>query len=242
MQHNDLAIALRPRPMYEATDLGVRLTQAHAGSLWRCYAPLWAAVTLVALSTATIDSWVPWFVVFMAKPWLDRTLLFVFSRAAFGERTRWADLWQAQRGVWWRGLWASLTVQRLSAWRSYTLPVWQLEGQRGTARRARAKLLLRGKRGAAAMTQFTFANLEALLMVAMLVLAEWMNPSQASVTRWFYELDPARQGWVSGAAYALVVLFLEPYYVGAGFAMYLNRRVELEAWDVERELRGAFAA
>jgi hypothetical protein len=41
-------------------------------------------------------------------------------------------------------------------------------------------------------------------------------------------------------AYALVVLFLEPFYVAAGFAMYLNRRAQLEAWDVEQELRRAF--
>ena len=41
-------------------------------------------------------------------------------------------------------------------------------------------------------------------------------------------------------AYALVIGFLDPFYVAAGFAMYLNRRAELEAWDVEQELRRAF--
>ncbi len=43
------------------------------------------------------------------------------------------------------------------------------------------------------------------------------------------------------AAHAAAVLFVEPFYVAAGFAMYLNRRVELEAWDVEQDLRHAFA-
>jgi hypothetical protein len=42
-------------------------------------------------------------------------------------------------------------------------------------------------------------------------------------------------------AYATAVMFLEPFYVGAGFAMYLNRRAELEAWDIEQEFRRAFA-
>ena len=42
-------------------------------------------------------------------------------------------------------------------------------------------------------------------------------------------------------AYALTILFLEPFYVAAGFGMYLSRRVELEAWDIEQELRRAFA-
>ena len=37
------------------------------------------------------------------------------------------------------------------------------------------------------------------------------------------------------------ILLLEPLYVAAGFAMYLNRRAELEAWDLEQELRSVFA-
>jgi hypothetical protein len=43
-------------------------------------------------------------------------------------------------------------------------------------------------------------------------------------------------------AYALAVFAIEPFYVAAGFAMYLNRRAELEAWDIEQELKRAFAA
>ena len=45
---------------------------------------------------------------------------------------------------------------------------------------------------------------------------------------------------IFAAATAIAVLFLEPFYVAAGFALYVNRRVELEAWDVEQELRRAF--
>ncbi len=42
-------------------------------------------------------------------------------------------------------------------------------------------------------------------------------------------------------AYSLAVLLIEPFYVAAGFAMYLNRRAELEAWDIEQEFKRAFA-
>ena len=45
---------------------------------------------------------------------------------------------------------------------------------------------------------------------------------------------------VAAAAYAAAVLFLEPFYVASGFAQYLNRRAELEAWDIEQEFRRAF--
>jgi hypothetical protein len=43
-------------------------------------------------------------------------------------------------------------------------------------------------------------------------------------------------------SYAIAVLFLEPFFVAAGFGMYLHRRAELEAWDIEQEFRRAFAA
>ena len=51
-----------------------------------------------------------------------------------------------------------------------------------------------------------------------------------------------RAQWLSSLAYLLAVLFLEPFYVAAGFGMYLNRRAELEAWDIEQEFRRAFAS
>ena len=37
--------------------------------------------------------------------------------------------------------------------------------------------------------------------------------------------------------YAAVILFLEPFYVAAGFGLYLNRRTLLEGWDIEVALR-----
>ena len=39
----------------------------------------------------------------------------------------------------------------------------------------------------------------------------------------------------------LAVTLLEPFYVGGGFALYLNRRVELEGWDLEVAFRKAAA-
>src|SRR5512145_26648 len=38
-------------------------------------------------------------------------------------------------------------------------------------------------------------------------------------------------------SYAAAVLVLEPFYVAAGFALYLNRRTLLEGWDIEVALR-----
>ncbi len=244
MQVDALAVDLRPRSMYEAADLGVRLVQANARSVWRSYLPLLAVVVAFALSLAEVANWLPWLTIFWLKPWLDRSLLFVLSRAVFGEETRFADLWRERSQVWFSQPLSTLTLRRLSGWRPFTQPVYQLEGQRGAALRQRRKQLLRAKRGAAFALHFAFAHIEAILVSGLLALGFWFAPpgKTDSVFELLFRSESLGATLTSGGAYALVVAVLEPFYVAAGFAMYLNRRVELEAWDIEQEFRRAFAA
>jgi hypothetical protein len=243
VQVDAIAVELRPRPMAEAADLGVRLVQAHARSVWRSCAPVFAALLLVALATVEIAPWLPAVLIFWLKPWFDRSLLFVLSRAVFGQPTQWADLWRQRRQVW-GGQWlATLLWRRLSPWRSYTQPVYQLEGQSGGAARGRRKQMLNGQRGAALGMHAAFAHVEFALVLALTAMAVWFAPqgSNGDVLAWLLKgEDSVASSLVSALLYAATVFALEPFYVGAGFAMYLNRRVQLEAWDIEQEFRRAF--
>jgi hypothetical protein len=244
MQIEALSVELRPRPMAEAADLGVRLVQAHAGSVWRTCGPVFAVVTALALSTVEIAPWLPLLIIFWLKPWLDRSVLFVLSRAVFGQRTRFSDLWQAQSRVWWGQLLRTLLLRRLSPWRSFTQAIYQLEGQRGAALRQRRGQLLRSQRGAAAGMHVAFAHVEIALQLGLLAVLMWFAPLPEidGLFTWMFESASVGATLTTTGAYALVVMLLEPFYVAAGFAMYLNRRVELEAWDIEQEFRRAFAA
>jgi len=215
--------------------------QANARSVWATCTPVFAAVFLLALSSVEIASWLPSVLIFWLKPWMDRSVLFVLSRAAFGQSTRFADLWRAQREVWWSQWFTSLTWRRLSPWRSYTQPIYQLEGQRGKARRQRRALMLRSQRGPVGAMHLVFAHAAAFLSLGLVAFIALLLPEGLRSDAW---------GWLTGGSvsaafatvgvYALAVLVLEPFYVGAGFAMYLNRRVQLEAWDIEQEFRRAF--
>ncbi|HUG24106.1 MAG TPA: hypothetical protein VMN83_16400, partial [Albitalea sp.] len=73
MQVDALAITLRPRPMLEAADLGVRLVQASARSVWASVVPVHLAIVALALATLGIGGWLPGLVIFWLKPWLDRS-------------------------------------------------------------------------------------------------------------------------------------------------------------------------
>ncbi len=247
MRVEGLAIALRPRSASEACDLGVALVRGHAASVWRCYTPVLLAVAVLALCTVDVYGWLPILILFWLKPWLDRSLLFVMSRAAFGQSTTWRDLWRERRQVWGGQLLRTLLWRRFSPWRAYTQPVEQLEGQRGADRRRRVSLLLTGQRGSATVLQMAYAQAELVLYYGLLALLWWFAPENRSTELWQWVMQDEASGGTLGfdqlfvGVSVAVLLFLEPFYVASGFAMYLNRRVALEAWDVEQEFRRAFS-
>jgi len=242
MKVDAIRLDLRPRGMFEAADLGVRLVSAHLRSVWTSCAPVYALVVLVAATTLPLGLGWTLLTVIWLKPWLDRSILFVLARAVFGEETRFADVWAARGAVAWQGLLGALTIRRLSPWRSYVQPVLQLEGQRGKARRDRVARILGPHRGAALAMQTAFAMIETLLVLGLLALLPWLTPADNQVP-WLALLFEGRS-WMTDVlltCFVVAVAIVEPFFVGAGFAMYLNRRVELEAWDIEQEFRLAFA-
>jgi hypothetical protein len=237
------AIKLRRRGNMEAADLGVRLCQSVARQVYACYLAAALPVAAVALACFEFATWMPILLIWWLKPWLDRTILFVLSRAVFAHRTTVGDLWRAQRHVWWSQLLSTITIRRLSPWRSFTQPVWQLEGLSLGELGRRLRQIRTGKAGAGFLITQAFSLIELALQLSVVSLVFWFAPSgmEPDLARIFTN-EGARSMELAGAiGYSLVVLALEPFYVAAGFGLYLNRRVELEAWDIEQELRRAFA-
>lgn len=245
MRVDAFVVRLRPRGNMEAADLGVRLCQTSARSVFSCYLAVLAPVAALAFSTYEMASWAPALLLWCAKPWLDRTILFVLARAAFGQSTRPADVWREQRQIWWSQLLSTCTLRRLSPWRSFTQPVHQLEGLRGGALRKRVLQIRSGRTRAAAGMTSAFSLIENVLVIACASLAAWFTPAGSSSPNLLNQLftdtgaSDAAALWFS-VCYLAVIAFLEPFYVAAGFALYLNRRAELEAWDIEQELRRVF--
>jgi hypothetical protein len=241
VQADALNIVWRARGTWEGCDLGIRLVQSHAKSLYRCH--LTVAVPLFVLFSTgyTVGVWLPPLLIWWSKPWLDRTILFALSRAVFDTPTAPADVWRARRTLWWAQLPGTLTLRRLSASRSFTQPIHQLEGLRGEELRNRIAQVATRYRGTARIMTHSFAAAEFSLYISLCALLFWLTPRhEADWVSWIQMASPAQTALVNGF-YALAVLFLEPFYVAAGFGMYLNRRVELEAWDIEQEFRRAFA-
>lgn len=243
MRVDAFAIRLRPRANFEAADLGVRLCQSSARDVYSCYLSVYAPVVALAFACYELASWLPVLILWWSKPWLDRTILFALSRAAFGQQTRPIDVWREQRQVWWGQLLRTLTLRRLSLWRSFTQPVYQLEGLHGAELRARVQQIRSGRTRAGTGILTGFGCAETSVALGLTSLVVWLAPQGSGIGLNTLIRGFEATGWLDVAlsiAYAIAIGFVEPFYVAAGFALYLSRRAELEAWDIEQEFRRAF--
>ena len=247
MQPADLAVALRRRSPWEATDLGLAMLQRWWRPVYAAHALVVApvALALVALGWAFDAVWAGILAFWWLEPLYDRVVLHVLSRAVFGELSRPLSVLRSWRD-WKGGLFAALAL-RVVVWdlaRSFNLPVRQLEGSRGREARERQRLLGRRARGQAVWLTMVWLHFEAALILSAGAMAGLLLP--AGLERAPGGEDPLLSGLadvmkmasVSDALiYAAVILLLEPFYVAAGFGLYLNRRTLLEGWDIEVALR-----
>ena len=228
-------------------DLGLAMLQRW----WRrTYAAhLIVALPLVAAALGAAwgfgRPWVALLLIWWLKPLYDRVVLHVLSRAVFGELQGVRQVLGAARewlgtglvpALLWRALWPDLS-------RSFSLPVRQLEGQAGRAGRERRAVLARRIGSYAGWLTLTCALFELLLYKSFGQAAQLLLPAKAaegaSLLQVLYR--GADVGglftYADALTYAVAVVLLEPFYVAAGFGLYLNRRTLLEGWDIEVALR-----
>ena len=246
MQPTDLAVALRRRSPWEATDLGLAMLQRWWRPVYAAHALVVApiALALAALGWALDAVWAAMLAFWWLEPLYDRVVLHVLSRAVFGEIASPISVLRSWR-EWSRGLaGALLWFERFDMARSFNLPVRQLEGSRGREARERRRLLGRRARGQAVWLTVVWLHFEGALLWSAGAMAGLLLPAglerapggEDALLSGFLEL--MKMASVSDALiYAAVILFLEPFYVAAGFGLYLNRRTLLEGWDIEVALR-----
>ncbi len=243
MRLTDASIAIRPRTPWEAIDLGVLLAARHRRLLMLSWAlltlPLYALISLLLWDSPSAAMLLFWWL----KPAFDRLPLHILSQALFEEPPtlgqalrQWPRLLKVQ-------LLPSLLWRRFSLRRSFTLPVQQLEGLAGPERQRRLAILNQRSGNTARWLTLVGVHLEGALWIGLLTLFYFMVPHQVEVDWGWHRLIEAANGrwlWLehlTNALYALVLVFWEPIYVACGFTLYLNRRTELEAWDIELVLR-----
>ena len=240
-----ISIALRQRNPWEAMDLGIALVRRHAGAIWRP----WLWLTLPFFVTFNLVCWLLgmlWLaplLMWWFKPLFDRVPLYVLSRAVFGNVPGTREVLRAPELWTFRSLFDWLSWRRLHPARSLALPVDMLEGLDGTRRRSRNAVLQRAVNGQAfgltlACLAFELSLVTSLWVLGLLfVPTEFLSASAHELWFLFFQSPPAWAQVCANAVVWLATSAIEPIYIGAGFGLYLNRRTQLEAWDVELAFR-----
>ncbi|MBK7899882.1 MAG: DUF4129 domain-containing protein [Azonexus sp.] len=242
MQIEHFALRLRRRSVWEALDLGHALLRAWAGPAYRVWGLAYGTTAALLLTLFWTQQVIALALLWWLKPAFDRVLLFSYSRSLFGQTTSWRDLRAALPDLLRRsGLLLGLTVHRFSLLRSFVLPVRQLEGQRGRAARERRRVLARKSGAGAVWLMFVCVNLEIALYCSLVIVVGALLPQGSedvlSLSLWFLGDVPPEQEIVTSLLALAVSALVEPLYVASGFALYLNRRSELEGWDIELAFR-----
>ncbi|HHH39747.1 MAG TPA: hypothetical protein ENK50_09250 [Sedimenticola sp.] len=234
MDLDSLAIDIRPRTPWEAIDLGFAMARH-----W--FLPLWLIWLALALPLLLLVQWLfpdrPGLcaiALWWMKPLYEPPLLFWLSRALFGESLSPLQALRRWPGYGHRQLLANLSWRRLSPNRSFYMPVAVLEGLKRSERKERISVLGRAQHVPAWLTLGGWL-FELLLQLSLLLLIWVMLPGELRPFDLQQLLVSPGQGvdWLRRVADLAVMSLFAPFYVAAGFALYLNRRTELEAWDLE---------
>ncbi|MCF7789779.1 MAG: DUF4129 domain-containing protein [Prosthecobacter sp.] len=244
MRLEDITVTLRPRQPWESVDLGCAMVRRDFGRiivLWLCTVlPLWV---LVCVLLRSVPEWIP-LVVWWLKPLYDRVPLFFLSRAAFGVRPTFLETWKQWPRLWITNFLPALLWRRLSFIRSFALPAQMLEGLRGAAVSKRIQTLATDGGSSGVSMTLAFSNIELVAWIGLMWGTYGLLPESAQLD-WdglFQAFDfqtsiPKAFLWWGAVCHMIIVTLIEPFYVGAGFALYLNCRTRIEGWDVELAFR-----
>ena len=245
MQLESIAANIRARTPWEAIDLGFAMVR----EWWLLiYTPL-ALMLLCILSLLLVaipyeHYWVTLLLLWWLKPLYHRLILHVISRKLFGDTVEYGSaLKELPRLLTKTGLFSELTWRRFSMSRGFLLPIWQLEQLRGKQRKQRQQLLLSSVHTVAIWLNIAIFSFQFILTTSFFMLIWLFIPAEISEDL-MYRIFSNRLdsiGYtieiIAVTGFVSVMVFLEPFYIAASFAMYINRRTQLEAWDIEINFR-----
>lgn len=238
MRLDRISANIRRRSPWEGVDLGFVMARRWFLPLWRLWWVTALPVTLLAVVLLHESPLAVGVVVWWCKPLYEPLLLFWLGRRLFGEEPTLRAALGQWRTVLLPRLFSNLTLRRLSPNRSFYLPVSHLEGLRGKPRLQRLRVLGRAQRAGSWLT-IVGAHIEFILEYSLLALVLYLVPGELWSAQFFTLVSSSETPilWLLNGFWLLAMSVFAPFYVAGGFALYLTRRAELEAWELELAFR-----
>lgn len=239
MNLDQVTLEIRPRSAWEAVDLGLLM----AKRWWPPMMKIWLLVSFPVFAVTLLIPerwfWVGALLMWWLKPLLERPLLHILSHAVFNDLPDTRSTFKLFPSLAFKQFFASLTWRRLSPSRSMDLPVLQLEGLNGARRQDRLAILHREDSSPANWLSFMGLMLEIFLWLGMISFIWVLIPREIDIewANFFFDQDSSKLHLLQLLIWYLALSLTAPFYVACGFALYLNRRIKLEAWDIDIAFR-----
>lgn len=242
MDLSRIAIVPRLRTGWEAIDLGFVLARTWYRELFLAWAIPYLLIFLPAiLILASFPDWgssVAVFGIWWLKPLIDRIPLHIMSRQLFGDKTSVPEAINHAPQLMRRDWFLALTWRRFSPTRSFDLAVTVLEGLSGRNRVRRLSGLHRKASGSAIALTLFCVTAEMVLLFGLYAAIGLFVPEQVEFdSQALLDAEGYYLTVFTGLAGVLAACLVAPFYVAAGFTLYISRRIELEAWDIEVRFR-----
>jgi hypothetical protein len=235
MNLDKLQINACMRSGWQALDLGLLMARAWWRTLFVASLLPMLPLTVVLLAIFWKSPFWALFVLWWLKPFWERLPLFIASRRLFDEQP---GVWSSMRSFPLKDIIPWLLWRRFSLQRAFDNPVTVLEDLKGAPRRQRLRVLHGKYSDVALSNQFVCFCMEWLLAFSLVVLFDFFIPDSFGIRYYNSFGDLKLTGeLIFTLAAILAMALVMPFHSMAGFALYLNRRIELEAWDIEISFR-----
>ena len=228
---------------WQAIDNGIILAKKDFKYFWKPLLLLLVGLSLILTFVIPVEG-VQWVVVILwwLKPVYDRLIILIYSQRQIKSETDfivWFNfkniLKEFVKVLFNSSLLSDLTIHRFSLTRSFRLPVSQLEKQTGKLAKERFRVLGVHTLGRARNLTMLAVQMELLIGITMISMYSFIIPEGFRGEWMLSELsgNEVVLQYLSVYFYILTIYLIEPLYVASGFYLYMNKRVKLEAWDIE---------
>ena len=233
VQLDKIIIDTRSRNGWSAIDLGFRFALRRYFSCTL----LWLIVASPFLLIAYIQPfplWVSYLFLWWVKPIIERPILYLFSRELFSQQVSIMDVLKNAKQWLVPGWFIGLSLHRLSVSRSMYMSLTVLEGLRGNEYSKRTSVL-----GASDMSSkatwltIMLCQIEQMFYFGCLAIVGLIFSNYVD----FVEILIQDDTIITIVIMVVVFAMVSPFYVAAGFMLYISRRIELEGWDIELKFR-----
>ncbi|MCP4878059.1 MAG: DUF4129 domain-containing protein [Gammaproteobacteria bacterium] len=235
MNLDKLQINACTRSGWQAIDLGFLMARAWWRQLFlSSLVPLLPLSTILLIVFSESPFWAV-LIIWWLKPFWERLPLYIASRKLFGEEP---DIWSHMKSLPLKDSLPWLLWRRFSVQRAFDNPITVLEELIGGTRRQRLRVLHGRHSDVAIANQLVCFCCEILVAFGLLVMFDFFTPESFGIEFYNNFNDLSQTGeWIYSLAGILAMTLVMPFHTMAGFALYLNRRIELEAWDIEISFR-----